>query len=417
MSRVGATGSRSAAPVMRVRRVPGAPVVSVRLWLWGGIRHEELPGLGLITGRMLTEGSRRRDFRRIARDAEDRGMLVQSYASADALGLSIDALSSDWPLALDWLAELILEPAFPEERVRWLCRQSAAELESLLDQPDFRASAAFLDQLYHPHPYGRPAQGDVETLARIGAEDCHRYHRRTLSWGGCAVVAGDVDEDAVRNRLEELFVGWPAPDELPSVPPPEGRQGARREVALPPGEQAQLCAGHLTLDRGEPDLPALDVLSIALGAGGGLSGRLPARIRDNEGLAYHVDVSLTAGAGRDPGRFSVQLGTAPATVAAAERAIREELDRLLADGLEPEEVADAKSYVLGRDPFRRETARQWADLIAEALLYELPVDDPEWIRQVVEALDADSMLAAARRWLDPKALRVTVGLPAAHSPT
>lgn len=392
--------------------VPGAPVVAARLWLWSGARQEEIPGQGAITGRLLSEGTRRRDHRTIARQAEDLGMLVQSFASADALGLSIEALSADWPRVLDWLAEMVLEPTFPEDRQRWLCRQAAAELESMMDQGDVRASWAFLDQLYYPHPYGRPSLGHPQTLAQLGRDDSVRYHQRALAWGGCLMVAGDVDEVAVGRRLEEIAVSWPvAAEPQPEIPGPVGRAEERREVPIPPGDQAHLYLGHLTLPRTHPDLPALDVVGIVLGAGSGLGGRLPQRIRDQEGLAYHVEVMTTLGAGLDPGRLAIYVGTSPDTLAQAEASVREELDRLVEDGLTDVEVDEAKSYLMGRDPFRRETARQWADLMSDAALYGLRVDRPEWIAEVVAELDRPKIEAAMRRWIRPQALKVTIGRP------
>ena len=45
------------APFLRVRRVEGAPVVAVRLWLWGGSGVEDVPGQAWVTGRMLAEGT------------------------------------------------------------------------------------------------------------------------------------------------------------------------------------------------------------------------------------------------------------------------------------------------------------------------------------------------------------------------
>ena len=56
---------------LRVRRVPGPPLVSARLWLWGGLRLEPLPGAGLLTGRLLGEGTQRRSFERIADPANE----------------------------------------------------------------------------------------------------------------------------------------------------------------------------------------------------------------------------------------------------------------------------------------------------------------------------------------------------------
>ncbi|HEY0555703.1 MAG TPA: insulinase family protein, partial [Thermoanaerobaculia bacterium] len=82
-------------PIIRVRRVEGAPVVAVRLQFLAGGRQEPLPGQALLTGRMLTEGTRTRDWRRIAEQAESKGMILQSNGSFENLSLSIDALAAD----------------------------------------------------------------------------------------------------------------------------------------------------------------------------------------------------------------------------------------------------------------------------------------------------------------------------------
>ncbi len=396
----------------RVRRVPGVPVVAARLWLRGGSRLEEIPGQSLIAGRLLAEGTRRRSWDRIAIEAEDRGILLHSFSTLDTACVAIEALAGDWQLTLDWLAELALEPSFPEDRFDWLRRQAAAELDSLLDQPQARTGRAFLEQLYHPHPYARPLQGDRDSLERLSAADCAAFHRRLLDWGGTAIVTGDIDEAAVEERLGQLFADLAGPAApLPAVPLPRGREAARVEVAAGDGDQAHLCAGHLTVTRDHPQLPALEVAGVILGAGAGMSGRLPERIREREGLAYACDVQVATGAGLDPGRLVAYAGTSPATLDQAERAMREELARLVDDGIHQEELEDARAYLIGRDPFRRETARQWAGLLAEAELYGLPTDRPEWVVETLEALTQADIEAAARRWIRPDEIKVTVGLP------
>lgn len=397
---------------MRVRRVAGPPLFSARLFLWGGTRLEEIPGQSLVTGRLLSEGTHQRSFDRIAREAEDLGMSISTSGSTEAVGVSIDALAEDWRLALEWLAELSLEPSFPEDRLRWVTRQATAELESLADQGDFRTRRRFLRQLYHPHPYGRMAQGNAASLAGLQVSDCLAFHQRALAWGGCVTVAGDLDEEAVQQHLEHLFADVMGTAEaLPQLPAAEGDGAPRQEELLPSGEQAHLYLGHLTIPRNHPDMPALEVLGVLLGAGAGLSGRLPERIREQEGLAYQVDVATLTGGGLDPGRFVVYLGTTPATAEQAERSVREELSRLLTDGIQPEELEEARAYLLGRDPFRRETAHQWADLLAEAQLYGVPVDRPEWLVEVLRGLTREEVEAAVRRWIRPQELRVTLGRP------
>lgn len=400
---------------IRVRRVEGAPVVAVRLWLRSGARVETIPGQALLTGRTLSEGTRRRDWRRIAEDAESKGMVVASNGTFETHGVSIDALAQDWELALDWAAELLLEPSFPEDRCAWMARQAAAELESLFDQPDVKTAWGFLEQLYAPHPRSRPLHGSVEDLLHLTPADCAELHHHALKGGVVATVAGVVDEDAVRDRLHRLFAGLPAgAPALPEPSPPCGLS-ERRVVETEAEDQAHLYVGHITVPRRHPDYAALELLAVALGSGAGLTGRIPARIREKEGLAYTAYAQTVAGAGLDAGRLVAYVGTSPATVERAERGVVEEITRLVEEGITDEELEEARAYLLGREPFRRETARQWADLLTEAELYDLPVDDPDWRNAELTTPDRHAVEEAARRHLLPGELRVTVGLPAPGS--
>ncbi len=397
----------------RVRRVAGAPVVSLRVWLRGGARVETIPGQALLAGRMLAEGSRERTWRQIAEDAENRGAALNSAGSVDVHGLAIDALAADWPLALEWAAELVREPAFPADRFDWLRRQTAAELESLADQPDVVSGWGFLAQLYHPHPRSYPLQGSRESLATLTTADCASFHARSLAEGMVIAVAGDVPEEAVRTRVEALFGGLSNDLERHrEAPAPAGLEDRHREVPTPATDQAHLYVGHLTVPRGHSDYPALQLVSVVLGSGAGLTGRIPARIREREGLAYTAYAHTTAGAGFDAGRLVAYVGTSPATVEQAERGVREELARLVAHGLEAHELAEARSYLLGREPFRRETARQWAEMLADAGLYGTQGDDPAWVAARLNEVDLAWANAAIARHIRPQDLRVTVGMPA-----
>jgi zinc protease len=399
------------APVVRVKRVEGAPVVAIRLWLRAGAREETLPGQALLAGRMLSEGTRGRDWRRIAEEAENKGMMLQSFGTFESIGLSLDALAKDWELALEWAAELLLESSFPEDRCAWLGKQAAAEMESLRDQPDVKTAWGYLEQLYTPHPRSRPLHGSEESLLAITPDDCAAFHRRSQAHGVLAAVAGVVDEDAVRERLAGLLSRAPVDAERFHAPPAPVGLGPRHVVPLEDSDQAHLYIGHLTVPRQHPDYTALELLSVVLGSGAGLTGRIPARIREREGLAYTAYAQTVAGAGLDAGRMYAYVGTSPSTVEKAERGAAEEITRLIEDGIEDAEMEEARAYLLGREPFRHETARQWADLLIEAEEYNLPLDDFAHRKAELEALDRKTVEAAARTHIHPEELRVTVGMP------
>ncbi len=403
---------RWAAPRLRCRRVDGPPLAAVRVWLPGGSRAEEVPGTALVTGRALAEGSRRHPWRALVAETEGRGIELTGFGGYEVAGLAVDCLAAELDRALDWAAELTLEPAFAAERVTWLTDQAAAELAGLADQPEVRVGWAFREQLYHPHPRARPLQGSAESLARIDAAACRAFHRRSLRRGPIVAVSGQLEERVVTRRLERLFGAVECGGDAPPPALPAGHPDRRREIELAGVDQAHLLAGHLTLPRNHPDFAALELLGVVLGAGAGLSGRFPERLREKEGLAYLAMAEAVAGAGLEPGRFEVYLATSPRRVGRAEKALREELIRLLDGGLRAAEFEAARGYLLGSDPFRSETARQWADLLGAAELYGIPLDDPGWRRRQWRDLDRRRVEEAARRHLRPDDLRLTLGVPA-----
>lgn len=412
-----ALAPRTSPLTVRARHVPGVPVVAVRVVLPGGMRRERFPGQAYVTGRMLGEGTRRRDWRQLGEDFEARGMILTTAGTFESESVAVDALAADWELALEWAAELTLEPSFPEDRCAWARRQTEAELESMGDQPEVRTAWGFLEQLYAPHPRSRRLQGDAASLGRLTSEDCAAFHAAALARGAIVTVTGEIDEEAVAARAAELFagaVGGGGPEPEPPAPASVER---RREVALKNVDQAHLYLGHLTVPRKHADAAALELAAVVLGAGSGLTGRIPSRIREKEGLAYTAYAQTLAGAGLDRGRLVAYVGTSPATVAQAERGTIEEIARFLDEGPTEAEVEEARAYLLGREPFRRETARQWAEILAETEFYGLPLDDPAWREAELTRPDRAATLAAARRHLDPGKIQVTVGMPEGAGPT
>lgn len=396
---------------LRCRRVEGPPVAAVRVWLPGGARAEPSPGLALVSGRALVEGSRSRDWRRVADEAEALGMGLSAFGAYEVTGLALDCLAADVDRAVEWAAELALEPRFAADRVALVAAQAAAELDSLSDQPEVRAGWAFLEQLYRPSPRGRPLHGSSRSLAAIDAAAAADFHRRSLARGAIVTVCGAIDPDAVAARAAALFVLPPARGDDAEPPAPDGGAGPLQRVELPGGDQAHLLAGRLTVTRADPDLAALELLGVVLGAGDGLQGRIPERVRERDGLAYVAWADAAAGAGLDAGRLEIYVATSRRRLAAAEAAVREELAALAGDGLRAGELEAARGYLLGREPFRRETARQWADLLAEAELYGQPVDLPEWRAERWRRLDREEVDRVAARHLDPHGLRVTRAVP------
>ena len=68
--------------------------------------------------------------------------------------------------------------------------------------------------------------------------------------------------------------------------------------------------------------------------------------------------------------------------------------------------------MFGREPFATETAGQWAGLLVDALLFDLPGYRRSFRLERIERLTPRGVFEAARRHIHPDRMRVTVGRPA-----
>ena len=324
-------GSPTAPPRLdlRVRRVPGVPVVAVRVWLRGGARAEPRPGISWATGRLLTEGTATRDWRALATAAEDRGATLHGFGGYEAHGLAVDALAADWELALAWMAELLLASASPPTASPGCGARARPSSRATGTSPRCAPSWAFLDQLYAPNPRapagaGRPREPRRARSPRAAAPSTPR----SLARGVIVAVAGEIAEEAVARASASCFgAARSAASATLGGPAAAGRRAASRAARLPSGavDQAHLYLGHLTVPRLHPDHAALEVLGVVLGAGAGLTGRIPERLREREGLAYTAQASVVGGASSEPGRLVVYVATSPRTWRKPRASAREEL--------------------------------------------------------------------------------------------
>jgi len=119
---------------------------------------------------------------------------------------------------------------------------------------------------------------------------------------------------------------------------------------------------------------ALSVLNNALG--GGMSSRLFQEVRENRGLAYSV--YSYASHHHDTGMFGVYAGCSPQRVDEVLSVVREEMEKVAANGLTDEEIERAKGQLRGSMVLGLEDTSSQMTRIGKGELTHgevLPVDD------------------------------------------
>jgi zinc protease len=388
-----------------VRENPLAPVVAVSLLVRMGVRWESpaQAGISNFVHAVMVKGTTRRSGAQLAEAVAALGGKVSAAGDLDYSGIQATALARFWRELLDLVAELALTPRLAPEDVDaerdWLL----SRVERRRDSPSGRAFDEFYAALYAPHPYALPVLGTAETLRRIdhGAIVAHyrafyRPERMVLA------VSGQVRADEVAAEVRRLFGGRPGGGEVPPPSNPSPGPGGRRVVVEQPAQQAQIVAGALAPSLVDPDHAAVKVLAAVLG--GGMAGRLFAELRDRQALAYTASAFYEPV--RGPGALVLYLGTAPETAAAAEAALRREVERIRGAPVGPAELDRAKGYLLGHDAMDRRTNARQAWYLAFYEIEGVGAEFAERYRRAVQAVTAEDVHRAARTYLDPLTVAV-----------
>ena len=163
--------------------------------------------------------------------------------------------------------------------------------------------------------------------------------------------------------------------------------------------QSTIVLGHGGLSAHNPDFYSVTVMNYILGAGG-FSSRLMDSIRDKQGLAYgimsHFDARLM------PGSFWVNLQTKTETTNQAITGVLSEIKSIRDAPVSDQELAEAKSFLIGSFPLRFDSTAKLAHVLAQVEFYGLGLeyftDYPKWIDRVTK----EDVQRVAKQYLDPK---------------
>jgi len=369
-----------------------------------------------LTGAMLMRGSK--SLSRLQIDQKLEALQTKGGVGGGLQGAYISLLSrrAQLPEALALATGLLREPAFPQDEFEQLKLQAITGWEAGRKEPEGIAGQA-LAAHFDPWPAGHPLHFVPleESLARLRAlkrDDLVAFHRDFYGTAqGEIAIVGDFDADAVRKQLEALFAGWSTAHPYAPIATRHTAVAAVDErLPAPDKPNAVLLARqNIALRVGDEDYVAMMVANHVFG-GGALKSRLGDRIRQKEGLSYGVSSSIdaddSADGKDDAGSFSIQAIAAPQNMDKVEAAIREELARLVADGITADELRDAVSGRLTEREQARASDDTVAGMLQDQLYFGRTMQFTADLDDRYRALTVEQVNAAIRRHLDPAKLSV-----------
>lgn len=373
-------------------------------------------GAASAAGAMLMRGSKTMTREQIAQRLEALRTTGNVWGADQAAGISLNSRREHLAEALALAADVLRNPAFPETEFEQYRLQSITGLESARKEPGTIAAmemGRYFDPWPADHPFAyRTIDQSLADLRALRREDAVAFHRDFYGTAeGEIAVVGDFDPVALRAQLESLFGGWRSPHPHGVLRTRHVEVAARKARFETPDKANAVVRArlNLALNVDDPEYPALLIANNILG-GGSLDSRLGNRLRQKEGLSYNVSSNLYADSsplGRDDAGFlSIQAIAAPENADKAEAALREELARLVRDGITAEELKTAINDTLTRRRQDRASDGNVATNLARNLYMNRTMAWIEGIEAKIRALTVEDVNAAIRKRIKPETLTV-----------
>ena len=384
------------------------PLVSYRLGFKTGDINDPKDSIGLTSAitSLLNEGTKTRTSKQLAEEIERLGASISASSGDDNTIVAASALSLYSSDVLRLMADMVLNPVFPESELALYKKNTIENLKYQRSQPAFLASEQMAKIIYGTHPYGIVSASPAE-IEKISREKLAEFHAKMFTPNNATlIVVGDVDRDNLLKEIKDNFGGWQkgTVDAMKFDVPPARAMTTITVVDRPGSIQSNIVLANLAIDRSSPDYFPVLMMNQILGAGA--SSRLFMNLREAKGYTYGAYSRFDAR--RLAGNFETNAEVRTPVTGDSLKEFFYELNRVRNEKATEKELRDAKSYLTGVFPLRAETQEGLTNLLVSQQLYDLPADYLQTYRDKVNAVTLEDVERVAKKYISPDKIAIVI---------
>lgn len=323
---------------------PAAHSMGLGFFVRTGARDEtpELAGISHFLEHMVFKGTPRRSAEDVNREFDEIGAHYNAFTSEESTVYYASVLPEYQAAALDILAD-IMRPSLRESDFQMEKKVIVEEIQMYLDQPPYGMDDRIKQICFGTHPIANSVIGSEESVTALTPEQMLLYHRDRYSADNLFVAAaGKVDFDALVEEVERHCDAWEST--APERPtPPAAMQPAFELKANPSCTQQYVLQLRDAPAAGDDDRFAAKLLTTIVGDDSG--SRMYWELVD-PGLVESASLGHYEYQGL--GMFYTWLACEPEDTAANLQRVQALFARLERDGIDGEELAQAKNKVKAR---------------------------------------------------------------------
>ncbi len=383
------------------------PTIDVRAMVHTGSVFEPASKIGLaaIVGDVLrTGGTASRTGDEIDKELETMAATVETGISQTSGYIMVSVLKEDIGKALGILAEILINPAFREDKIELAKIMQKTLISRRNDDIGEITNREFNKLIYgKDSPYARHAE--YATVDAITRQDIVDFYKKYFFPNNTIMTAwGDFNTKEMIALVEKTMGSWKM--EKVSVPPlpkvPYEYKYTVNFIQKPDVNQSNIGLGHIGGLMSNPDYPALMVMNSILSY-----ERMFKKIRTDKGLAYSVWGNYGASY-LNPGVFSCGAQTKSQSTVYAIELMLKELEQIQKEEVSDEELARAKDEYLNSYVFNFDSRAKVVNRMMNYVYYDYPLDFIEKVKEGVEKVSKADVLRVAKQYLQPDKVQILV---------
>ncbi len=329
------------------------PIRSMQLVFKGGGKlFEDKPSLARFSAKVLSEGTKSKGATAFARELEKYAISLSVNNGNETFVLELTALKEYFDKGLELTKELLQDPNLSDEAMQKVTTNYKGSLAQRQSDYDYLASRELKGLIYDAPLDHYATPKDIDAITKEGVKNF--LNENLVLENVIVLMGGDMDTDQAKEYAAALLSQL-QPGSAFTIPRFEAKDTAQKKIQHKPSDQAYIYFIAPLRGVSKEQEYLAKVASFILGSSG-FGSRLMEEIRVKRGLAYSVYSRFVTNLSHS--YFTGHLQTKIASADEAIDVVEEQIKKFVEKGATKEELEDAKKFLQGSDPLRRETLMQ-----------------------------------------------------------
>jgi len=380
------------------------PLITISVSVRAGSLFEgpDKRGVASMTAGLLADATTSRSYDELNLETARIGASLGAGADAERATVSVSGLAEDTDKLITLLADVLMHPAFPQDRLDKAKFQAKAARAQQQTNAQFLAGQLTREVLYGAStPYGRPTPAP-EQISAITRDDLQGFYSRYYvnSKDTLIGIAGDVRAKDIYAKLSKALADWKAadPSNVDTLPAGTFTPKDKTSVYLvdrPGSAQTYLIFANIGIKRTDPDYFSLVMANYVLG--GSFNSRLNEDLRERRGYTYGVSSGMSAP--KYPGTWQMGGSVRNAVTGPAAAAFISNFNSMQSAPVSQTEIDAAKRAIIGSFALTLESPSSVLGRLIDVEDYGLPADYWDTYPQKLQAVTAEDIQRVTKTYL------------------